>query len=86
MASFITTIELHGANEKDYQKLSAELKKELFKEGRHYNKNGYLSRKEEFSVSGNVSLQQVADTVVKAAAKTGRKYSFTIIKNKPLYN
>jgi len=86
MASFTTTIELHDANEKDYGKLSTELKGELFKETRQYKKNGYLSRKVEYNVNGNVSLQDITGTVLKAIGKTGKQYSFTVVRNKSACN
>jgi hypothetical protein len=87
MARFITTIELHNANDTDYNTLHTELKKASFKEVRHAaDANNPNSRKEEYNREGNITLQQVTDAVLKAATKTGKKYSFTIIRNKPIYN
>jgi hypothetical protein len=88
MARFTTTIQLHNADEKDYQILHTELKKESFKEIRRYSAASSEVRlqKEEYNLEGNITLQDVTDAVLRAAAKTGKKYSFTIIRNKPVYN
>jgi hypothetical protein len=80
MAKFITTIELFNADEKDYQTLGSELKNKSFKES---NSSG---TKKEYNREGNITLQEVTDAVLRAAAKTGKKYSFTIIRNKPVYS
>jgi hypothetical protein len=84
MTRFITTIQLHDAGEADYRKLQTELKKKSFKEvKKHAIKNdGILTRRDEYYQEGNISIQDVTDSVLKAAAATGRKYSFTIMKNK----
>lgn len=91
MARFTTTIELHEANENNYKTLFTELAKESFVEIRRYSsqsssKKNIVSRKEEYQREGNVTIQEVTDAVMRAAIKTGKKYSFTIIRNKPLYN
>jgi hypothetical protein len=87
MAKFITTIELFNAEEKDYQTLQTELRRASFKETNRILKGrDNSSRKEEYNREGNVTLQDVTDAVLKAAIKTGKKYSFTIIRNKPVYN
>lgn len=85
MARFITTIELFNAEEKDYQTLQTELKKHSFTR-RTLNAADNLPGKEEYNREGNVSLQDVTYAVLQAAYKTGKKYSFTIIRNKPVYN
>lgn len=82
MARFITTIQLHDADEKDYKNLDNELKKKSFIETKHYRN----PRKEEYNKEGNISIQDVTAAVVSAAKRTGKKYSFTIIRNKPVYN
>lgn len=87
MARFITTIQLHNADETDYKKLHTELEKASFR-GKKYpdKRNDGLTGKIEYNREGNVTLQEVTDAVLRAAAKTGKKYSFTIIRNKPVYN
>ena len=82
MARFITTIQLHDADERDYKQLNNELKKKSFIETKRYES----PRKEEYNREGNITLQDVTAAVVSAATRTGRKYSFTIIRNKPVYN
>lgn len=87
MARFTATIQLHDADRKDYDTLNAELVKESFKG----NQTASPKIKEaltwkEYSREGNISLQEVSSSVSKAASKTGKRYSFTIIRNKPVYN
>lgn len=86
MAKFITTIQLQDANEYDYEILSRELKKEAFKGEEHAAKSdAYItSDKGSFSREGNVTIGDVTKAVFKAAAKSGKKYSFFTVKNKPV--
>jgi hypothetical protein len=84
MARFITTIELFNADQKDYETLQSELKKYSFT--RRSLQANKLPGKEEYNREGNVTLQDVTYAVLQAAYKTGKKYSFTIIRNKPVYN
>lgn len=86
MARFITTIELHNADEKDYRTLNTELKKESFTENKNVKGRKIQPGKEEYNREGNITLQDVTGAVLRAAGKTGKKYSFTIIRNKPVYN
>lgn len=90
MAKFITTIELHNADENNYETLHSELIKESFVEIRRYPSKKTnapeVSRKDEYHREGNVTIQEVTDAVMRAAVKTGKKYSFTITRNKPFYN
>ncbi|MET0395019.1 MAG: hypothetical protein ABW019_17875, partial [Chitinophagaceae bacterium] len=88
MARFTTTIQLHNADESDYTLLDTVLAKSSFR-GVRKKKPGQadnLPDKREYNRDGNVTIQDVTDAVVKAAAGTGKKYSFTIIRNKPVYN
>lgn len=79
MAKFITTIELHDADEKDYDKLYNELEKESFEKRKHGVKvKEHPIGKEEYKREGKVTIQDVTKSVLKAIAKTGKKYSFTI--------
>jgi hypothetical protein len=88
MARFTTTIELHGASEQDYKTLHTELQKRSFVviNSNVTKANSISTRKDEFNREGNISIQDVTDAVLRAAGKTGKKYSFTIIRNKPAYN
>ena len=87
MAKFITNIQLLDADEKDYDTLYKELQKESFKDEKYAAKsNAYVTGKAAFSREGNVTLEDVSKAVFRAAAKTGKKYSFYVIKNKQVVN
>jgi hypothetical protein len=90
MAKFIATIELQEANEASYKTLQSELAKKSFTGINSFNfkKSDKITvlPKLEFQREGNVTIQEVTDAVMRAASKTGKKYSFTIIRNKPVYN
>lgn len=87
MAKFITNIELLDADEKDYDSLYKELEKESFKGEEHGAKSvAYVTEKKTFSVQGNLTIQEVNEAVFRAASKTGKKYSFFVIKNKSVSN
>ena len=87
MAKFITTIQLHKADEKDYETLNSEMEKASFhlkkstKAGTHS-----PSKRGEYNCTGNITLKDVADAVYRAIKKTGRDYSFTVMKNKGSYS
>jgi hypothetical protein len=83
MARFITSIQLHKADAHDYEKLNSELEKARFHlKKTHATAKAALLNREEYNCSGNISLKDVADTVCRAIRKTGRDYSFTIMRNK----
>jgi len=78
MTKFITYIELHNAELKDYQRLNADMKKALFTTAGATDTTGKI----EFSYYGRRSIKDVIDTVVRVAVKTGKKFSFTVMKDK----
>ena len=86
MAKFITNIQLHQADEKDYEKLDNEMEKASFHLKKSYppGKAAVLKRGE-YNCAGNITFKDVADAVYRAIKKTGRNYSFTIMKNKSGY-
>jgi hypothetical protein len=86
MAKFITHIQLHKADEKDYEKLDSEMEKAAFHLKKTYvpGKTAVVKRGE-YNCAGNISFKDVADAVYRAIKKTGRDYSFTIMKNKGNY-
>jgi hypothetical protein len=84
MTKFTTTIQLLDATEKDYNNLHQELEKQSFKEKKKESKN-YVTLERQYKKEGNVSIQDVTGSILKAAYKTGKQFSFTIIKNKPLH-
>jgi hypothetical protein len=84
MAKFITSIKLQEATERDYAKLSQELKKYLFspvgKSGS--GKTAESSASATFNSADNKSLLDTTTAISRAAATTGRKFSFTVIREK----
>ncbi|MEO7767316.1 MAG: hypothetical protein ABIS01_07810 [Ferruginibacter sp.] len=87
MAKFIATIQLLDADEKDYNTLQRELENQAFRgEMPIAHSQAYINGKAVFSREGNVTLQDVNRAVFKAADKTGRKYSFFVVKHKPVAN
>jgi hypothetical protein len=84
MPKFITAIRLQGANEKDYAVLSREMKKNSFNpvvENRRKTGGGSDSTYV-FNSNTHKSLVDTTTLVSLAAATTGKKYSFTLIKEK----
>jgi hypothetical protein len=84
MPKFITSIHLQEATERDYAKLSQELKKYLFspvnKPGS--GKSAGSASSYVFNSTGNKSLIDTSAAVSLAAANTGKKFSFTVIREK----
>jgi len=83
MSNFIARIQLNSAAETDYETLNREIEKtpaDLRK------KNVFVKadriKKGEYNYRGNISLAEVVDAVYRAIRKTGRNYSFTVMKNK----
>jgi hypothetical protein len=84
MPKFITSIRLQEANEKDYAVLSREMKKNAFNpvpETRRSSTGGSASTFV-FNANSNRSLVDTTTLVSLAAAMTGKKYSFTLFKEK----
>ncbi len=85
MPSFITRIELEAASQKDYQKLEEEMKKASFTDAKKTKiRRPSVAAPAEFNCHGNLTLLQVTNATAKAARKTGRRYSFTVIKERKL--
>jgi hypothetical protein len=84
MPKFITSIRLQGANEKDYAILSREMKKNSFNPVPENRKNtaGGSDSTFVFNTNSNKSLVDTTTLVSLAAATTGKKYSFTLFKEK----
>jgi len=79
MAKFITSINLQEATERDYAKLSQELKKYFFSPANRPGKSGSSLV---FNSAESKSLLDTTTAVTRAAATTGRKFSFTVIREK----
>lgn len=84
MAKFITSIKLQEATERDYAKLSQELKKYLFSPSGKSGSGKLMDSAASvtFNSSDNKSLLDTTTAVSRAAATTGRKFSFTVIREK----
>jgi len=89
MPNYITRIELKSATQKDYIKLEEEMQKASFKLDRP---EPTLGRKKiavpaarQFNYNGNHSLLEVTGAAERAARKTGKRYSFTVIKERKTF-
>jgi hypothetical protein len=80
MTTFTARVELHSANPNDYKKLYAEMQKEDFAVPTVTVQEGNV----EFKCRDKVSIREVIDAVARAASKTGKKFSFTVMKDKNL--
>ncbi|MEO6549256.1 MAG: hypothetical protein ABIN94_14740 [Ferruginibacter sp.] len=87
MAKFTTTIQLQDADDKDYETLQKEMETQHFRsEMNTFNSQPYNTGKAVFGLDGNYTIYEVNKAVFKAAAKTGKKYSFFVVKSKPVIN
>jgi hypothetical protein len=84
MPKFTTSIRLQEASEKDYDILSRELKKYLFSPVSDLKpiKSGTSNSTFTFNSTSHKSILDTTTAVSNAAASTGKKYSFTVIKEK----
>lgn len=81
MNTFTARVELHNANPDDYTGLYTEMQKESFvAAGSAKAQTGNV----EFKIKNRISINEVIDAVVRAASKTGKKFSFTVMKDKNL--
>ncbi len=83
MSKFIARVQLNSAEATDYETLNREIEKApaVLK-----NKSISVTRdkikKGEYNYRGNITLSDVVSAVYRAIRKTGRDYSFTVMKNK----
>lgn len=87
MPLYRTNIVLHQAVKDDYLLLDKELRSQDFSpEQKQQNptdeKNETSFLHIRYFRSGNIAIQEIVDDVKRAASKTGRKFSFTVLKNK----
>ena len=80
MNTFTARVELQNANPDDYTRLYAEMQKESFVAAGAKAQTGNV----EFKIKNRISINDVIDAVVRSASKTGRKFSFTVMKDKNL--
>lgn len=87
MPTFSATIELHDASEDDYSTLDSALRKETIRSDKRNSLN-YVNkaldnfRKASYLIQGSLGIQDVINSVLKAASQTGKKFSFTVVKKK----
>jgi hypothetical protein len=83
MTKFITTISLANANRSDLQSISKELKKIKFEASEQMRPGTDLrERFYSFIHSGNESLVDITHSVTNALASTGKRFPFTVRKEK----
>lgn len=83
MPSYRTNIVLHKAANEDYLLLDRELKSQQFSpEHNLQNNNSNTFLRIRYFRAGSLGLQDVVNEVKRAASKTGREFSFTVLKNK----
>lgn len=86
MPLYRTNIVLHHAAKADYLVLDKELRLQHFspeqKQQTANNKSEKTFLRIRYFREGNIALQEVIDEVKRAAAKTGKEFSFTVLKNK----
>jgi hypothetical protein len=80
MNTFTARVELQNANPDDYTRLYAEMQKESFVAVGAKAQAGNV----EFKIKNRISINEVIDAVVRSASKTGKKFSFTVMKDKNL--
>ena len=84
MSTFKTNVRLKDAGIQDYERLDREMTTQAF-----VRSGGTLTSAEpiqgrEYQYRGPGSLQEVTAATYRAAYNTGKQYSFTIIRQKPL--
>jgi serine kinase of HPr protein (carbohydrate metabolism regulator) len=96
MRTFITSVRLKDAENPDYERLDREMEKEQFAKvkppkakspkakSRVAAGEKELTVTREYNYLGSISLQAVTAAVYRAAHRTGKQYSFTVIKQKTL--
>ena len=83
MSTYTSTIELEGASTTDYEALLKDLKRDATAQNQLINiSKKTVNEKVDLHWSGQVNIQTVASAISQVARATGRKYNFSIIKNK----
>ena len=84
MINYLTTVQLIDAEQNDYDKLDIEMSKEEFApvtQNRNIPKP-LPSLYRVYEYRGGITLQEVTAAAYRASSRTGKKYSFTVIKDK----
>ena len=83
MPKFTTTIRIPSVTESDYQTVAKEMQKKQFVPAQKPRKGSSIGEKPfVFSHSGKESLFDLTGAVSSALEVTGKKFSFTIVKEK----
>jgi len=83
MAKFKTTIQLEDADDKDYTVFQHELERQSLKSKQQVAKSKTnIGGKKEYQWKGDITIREIANAIFRAASKTGKKFSFTIMKSK----
>jgi len=83
MSKFIARVQLNSAEEADYETLNREIEKgPAVLKKKQVSVTADKIKKGEYNYRGNISLADVVSAVYRAIRKTGRDYSFTVMKNK----
>jgi len=82
MTNFIASVELQQAGAEDYKQLILAMKKRSFIEDKNNKTSGNLT----FRRQAKIEIKEVIDAVLNAAASTGKKFSFTVMKDKAADN
>jgi hypothetical protein len=80
MTNYTTRVELHQAVEEDYRQLTLAMKNESFIADKSNKTSGSLT----FRRQAGLDIKEVINAVQKAASSTGKKFSFTVMKDKSL--
>lgn len=82
MAVYTTSIRLHDADENDYNNFHIELENQAKKRRQHIAiSNGLVNGESNYYWDGNATIQKIAESIINAAPKIGKKYSFSIVRN-----
>ena len=85
MPKFTTTIRIPLITESDYQTISSEMQKKQFVPEQRTRKDSSISEKPfVFTHTGRETLLDLTTVVSRTLEATGKKYSFTIMKEKSL--
>jgi len=79
MKSFITNVRLKNADTGDYDRLDVEMEKERFAKG-DLAGGRQVDSGREYNFLGQLTLQAVTEAAYRAAHRTGKQYTFTVIK------
>jgi hypothetical protein len=84
MITYVTTVQLKDAGQNDYEQLDIEMGKEAFAPAKQRSTpaRDHSAIYREYKYSGSTTLQEVVTAAYRAANRTGRKYSFTVMKDK----